>query len=141
VGRQTVNNLAAGTQTILNFQWNTAGWTISAMCGNYTVRAFAWPVTNETELEDNSYVNGKVILKLLGDIGGGVPPAFFQFDGKCDGKDLSLFLMCFKGTAPPEAKWLGDLGGGIPPTFFNYDYKVDGKDLSLFLLCYKGQGP
>jgi len=36
----------------------------------------------------------------LGDLGGGVPPQFFQFDGKVDGKDLSLFLLCFKGLGP-----------------------------------------
>jgi len=28
---------------------------------------------------------------------GGVPPEFFECDGKVDDKDLALFLLCFKG--------------------------------------------
>lgn len=80
-------------------------------------------------------------VTLLGDLGGGTPPQFFLFDGKIDGKDLSLFLQCFKGLAPPEAMYLADLGGGTPPQFFLFDDKVDGKDLSLFLQCFKGLGP
>jgi hypothetical protein len=39
------------------------------------------------------------ILKL-GDLGGGVPPRFFHYDGRVDGKDLALFLSCFKGLGP-----------------------------------------
>jgi hypothetical protein len=36
----------------------------------------------------------------VGDLGGGVPSTFFNYDGKCDGKDLSLFLQCYKGLGP-----------------------------------------
>jgi hypothetical protein len=85
--------------------------------------------------------NATFELIKVGDLGGGMPPQFFNRDGKVDGKDLALFLQCYRGTAPPEAMYLGDLGGGIPPQFFNCDGKVDGKDLALFLLCFKGQGP
>jgi peptide/nickel transport system substrate-binding protein len=77
----------------------------------------------------------------MGDLGSGAPPQFLQFDGVVDGKDLSLFLQCFKGLAPPEAMYIADLGGGIPPQFYKYDGKVDGKDLALFLQCFKGLGP
>jgi hypothetical protein len=77
----------------------------------------------------------------LGDLGGGIPPQFFNYDGKVDGKDFVLFLQVFKGLAPAEAKYLGDLGGGVPPAFFNFDGKCDGKDLALFLKCFKGLGP
>jgi peptide/nickel transport system substrate-binding protein len=83
----------------------------------------------------------KYTTLLLGDHGGGVPPAYFKFDSKVDGKDLALFLQVFKGLAPAEAKYLGDLGGGVPPAFFNFDGKCDGKDLALFLQCFKGLGP
>jgi len=85
--------------------------------------------------------NITVLLTKMGDIGGGLTPQFFNFDGKVDGKDLALFLQCFKGTAPPEAMYLADLGGGVPPQFFKYDGAVDGKDLALFLMCYKSLGP
>jgi len=79
----------------------------------------------------------------VGDLGGGVPPQFFAFDGKVDGTDLALFIQCYKGLAPPEAMYLGDLGGPVNyvPTFFAYDGKVDGYDLALFMQCYKGLGP
>jgi hypothetical protein len=138
IGRQNGITLAPSAQTTLVFFWNTTGWKI----GNYTISAYAWPVAGETDLADNTLAKPEqVILKLLGDLGGSVPPQFFKFDGLCDGKDLSLFLMCFKGTAPPGAMWLGDLGGGVPPRFFNYDNKCDGKDLSLFLICFKGGNP
>jgi len=89
----------------------------------------------------NGFTHEYVSPQVVGDFGGGVPPVFFNFDGKVDGKDLSLFLQAFKGTAPPEAMVLCDIGGGVPPQFFNYDGEVDGKDLSLFLLCFKGLGP
>jgi hypothetical protein len=77
----------------------------------------------------------------FGDIGGGIPPKFYYFDDVVDGKDLALFLQCYKGIAPPEDMHLADLGGGEPPRFFDYDGIVDGKDLALFLQCYKGLGP
>lgn len=77
----------------------------------------------------------------LGDLGGGMPPQFFEYDGIVDGIDLALFLRCYKGQAPPEAMYLGDLGGGTPPQFFKFDGKVDSKDVALFIRCYKGLGP
>ena len=85
--------------------------------------------------------DGRVTIVRMGDLGGGVPPSFFNCDGSVDGKDKALFLLCYKGTAPPEAMYLADLGGGVPPKFFECDGVVDGKDKALFLLCYKGQGP
>jgi len=75
----------------------------------------------------------------LGDLGAGAPvPAFGPpFDGLCNGKDLSLFLQCYKGTAG-ASKYLGDLGGGTPvPVYYKFDGAVNGKDLSLFLQSYK----
>ncbi len=71
------------------------------------------------------------------DLGGGCPPAFFEFDGILDGKDVALFLQCYRGIAPAEAMVLGDIGGGNPPTLFAFDGIVDGRDLSLLLQCYK----
>lgn len=75
---------------------------------------------------------------LLGDLGGGTPPAFFAFDGVINAKDLALFFDCLQRVAPLEAMYLGDLGGGVPPSFFAFDGKVDCKDLALFLSLCKG---
>jgi len=134
---KTVANLAPYTQTILFFHWNTSGMAK----GNYTLNAFAEPVLGETDLINNNCAGGCVLLTKVGDLGGEIPPQFFLFDGKVDGKDLSLFLQCYKGLAPSEVMYLADLGGSMPPKFYNCDGIVDGKDLSLFLLCYKGLGP
>jgi hypothetical protein len=91
------------------------------------------------------WITSFVKVKLVGDLGGPVSyvPTFFAFDGKVDGNDLALFVQCYKGLAPLEAKYLGDLGGPVSyvPTFFAYDGKVDGNDLALFVASYKGLGP
>jgi parallel beta-helix repeat protein len=129
--------LAGRTPVTVDFTWNTTGFAF----GNYTISAYAEPVPGETDTADNSIADGWVLVTEVGDFGGGVPPAFFSCDGSVDGKDLSLFLQCFKGTAPAEAMYLGDLGGGVIPQFYDCDGKVDGKDLALFLMCYKGLGP
>jgi len=81
------------------------------------------------------------VIARVGDLGGGIPPIFFSYDMKVDGKDLALFLQCYRGIAPQRAMCLGDLGGDLPPRFFAYDDLVNGKDLSLFLMCFKGLGP
>jgi len=98
------------------------------------------PYLTWNALENDIYGTWNLTFRELGDLGSGIPPTFYEFDGKVDGKDLSLFLLCFKGLAGPDWR-IGDLGGGMPPVFFAYDGKVDGKDLSLFLMCFKGQGP
>jgi len=129
--------LERGVSAIVSFIWNTTGFAK----GNYNLSATASNVTGETDFTDNNYTDGWILVTKVGDFGGGLPPRFFECDGKCDGKDLSLFLQCFKETAPLEALYLGDLGGGLPPRFFKCDGKVDGKDLSLFLQCFRGLGP
>lgn len=80
---------------------------------------------------------------IMGDIGGGILPQYYQFDGLCDGKDLALFLQCYKGIAPANAMYLADLGSLVNgvPTFFAYDGVVNGADLALFLDCYHSEGP
>jgi hypothetical protein len=133
---QTIT-LTSGNSKTITFTWNTTGFAL----GNYAISAYAWPVPGETDLANNNCTDGSVLIAKVGDFGGGVPPQFFKFDGVVDGKDLALFLQCYRGLAPPEAMSLADLGGGVPPQFFKCDGKVDGKDLALFLLCYKGLGP
>jgi hypothetical protein len=129
--------LTSMSSSIITFTWNTTGYAK----GNYTITGITWPVLGETDTADNNCNDGWILVVKVGDFGGGTPAKFFQFDGKVDGKDKALFLLCYRGVAPPEAMYLGDLGGGTPAQFFICDGKVDGKDKALFLLCYKGQGP
>jgi hypothetical protein len=78
----------------------------------------------------------------VGDLGGGFPSQFFQFDGVVDASDVSLFIRCLRGTAPAEYMYLGDLGSGAPVAqFFQYDGLVDASDVNLFIRCLRGTGP
>jgi hypothetical protein len=65
-----------------------------------------------------------------------MPPQFFSFDGKVDGKDLGLFAQCYRGEASKEAKSLCDIGGGMPPQFYKCDGKVDALDFYLLIMKY-----
>jgi len=134
---QTVSNLAPKNQTTLIFYWKTT----NAAKGKYAIISVAEQVLGETDTADNTCVYSWVLITKVGDIGGGMPPEFFACDMKTDGKDLALFLQCYKGLAPSEAMRFADLGGGVPLQFFKCDGIVDGKDLALFLQCYKGLGP
>jgi hypothetical protein len=134
---EMVADLAPNSQIMMIFHWNTTG----IVRGNYTITAVAESVVGETDLTNNSCVGERIFVTIVGDLGGGYQPKFFLCDGVVNGKDLALFLHCYKGLASPEAMYLADLGGGMPPNFFMFDGKVDGKDLDLFLLCFKGLGP
>jgi len=86
-----------------------------------------------------------VQITTVGDLGTrvGGTDALGVFDGRVTSTDLSLFLQCYKGTAPSAYMYLGDLGSRIGTTnkFFVCDGSVTSTDLQLFLQCYKGLGP
>jgi len=88
--------LSSGASTTIPFTWNTT----RLSKGNYTIWAYAWPVTGEIDFDDNNCTNGWIFITKAGDLGGGIPPEFFKCDGKVDGKDLALFLKCYKGQGP-----------------------------------------
>jgi hypothetical protein len=75
IGTQSIVGLAAGNQTIVYFVWNSSGYAL----GNYTLSAYATPVTGETSIMDNTYVDGIVKVTKVGDING---------DDKRDMKDV-----------------------------------------------------
>jgi len=52
--------LTSGNSANIPFTWNTTGWDI----GNYTVSANATILPNETDTNDNIYVNGMVTVRL-----------------------------------------------------------------------------
>lgn len=56
VGTMTIPNLSNGSQTIVDFTWNTTNFAK----GNYTISATADAVLNETDTADNTYVDGTV---------------------------------------------------------------------------------
>jgi len=38
--------------------------------GNYTISAYAWPITGETETADNTYTDDTVLVTIPGDVNG-----------------------------------------------------------------------
>ena len=58
--------LSSGASTILTFNWDTSGF----VKGNYNMSAYAWPVQGETDLADNTFINGVVLISCIGDVNG-----------------------------------------------------------------------
>jgi len=79
IGTKSVT-LSSGNSTTITFLWNTTGVTK----GNYTKSAYAWPVPGEADLADNRYVDGWIIVSMVGDLTG---PAGYP-DGKVDMRDV-----------------------------------------------------
>jgi len=52
--------------TTINFTWNTSGFAK----GNYTLRAYASPVQNETDTTDNTRIDSQICITILGDVNG-----------------------------------------------------------------------
>jgi len=58
--------LTSGNSTTITFTWNTTGF----VKGNYTLWAYAWPVLGETDIADNSFTNGVIMVTTPGDLDG-----------------------------------------------------------------------
>jgi hypothetical protein len=135
--------LTSLNSTTITFTWNATGLTK----GNYAVSAYVTPVLGEIDTTDNNYTGGSVVVTKAGDLGGYAPgllaPQFGYCDGSCGPDDIPLFIMCYRGTAPPQWEYLGDLGSLVNgvPTFFKCDGVCNAVDVALFIRCYRGQGP
>jgi hypothetical protein len=140
IATQTIT-LANRNSTTITFTWNTTGFAK----GNYTISAYAIPVTGETDIINNNCTDGSVLITKVGDLGSrvGSTNKFFVCDGQITSTDLNLFLQCYKATAPTDAMYLADLGSRVGSTnkFFVCDGAVTSTDLNLFIQCYKGTGP
>jgi hypothetical protein len=73
--------------------WNTTGFAK----GNYTIWAYAWPVSGETNTANNNSTGGLVAVSIVGDLTGqsGWP------DGKVDMRDVGLLARNFGLNVPP----------------------------------------
>lgn len=120
----------------------TPGWIHTSYDNSTSTTTLSW--VEASDLENHIKVAALSLMRIItkvGDLGSGLPPQFFVFDEKINGKDLALFIYAYKGLAPPEAMYLADLGGGFPPQFFKSDGVVDNIDIALFIQCYRGLGP
>jgi outer membrane protein assembly factor BamB len=58
--------LSTGSFALATFSWNTSGFAI----GNYTIRAYAWLVPDETNSAENSLTSGIFYVGIPGDLNG-----------------------------------------------------------------------
>jgi len=58
--------LLSGSSATVNFVWNTTGFTY----GNYTIWAYAEPVSGETHTADNTFIYGTITVTISGDVDG-----------------------------------------------------------------------
>jgi hypothetical protein len=107
--------LSAQTSANVTLVWNATGFAR----GNYTVSAYAWPVPGETNIANNNFTDGWVIVSILGDITGqnGWP------DGIVNMRDVAMVARAF-GTTPGSPYWNANAD-------LNNDGTVDMKDVAL----------
>lgn len=92
VGIQTVTDLVPGENRTLTFVWGTTG---VAPCRNYTITAVAATVPYELDTADNTFTDGIVHVKMLGDING---------DNKVRVDDIYTAVEAF-ATDPTHPRW------------------------------------
>jgi hypothetical protein len=113
IGTITVPSLDPHTEVTITFSWNTKS---VAPCHNYTISAETPPLPFELDLSDNFLSDGKVKIKLLGDVNG---------DRVVDIQDLVLLIKAF-GTYPGHPRW-------NPNADLNGDDRVDIQDLVILI--------
>ncbi len=118
IGTQEVTELAPGANVMLTFIWNT---TDVQGCTSYTIEAEADTVPGETDISDNSYADGKIKMKMHGDVDG---------DGDVDIEDLTLIARAW-GTDPSWGGTPGDWYAWNPDCDINSDKKIDVYDLAI----------
>ena len=101
--------LTSLNSTTITFTWNTAGFAK----GNYTIWAYAWPVQGETDTDDNTYIDGLVIVSMAGDL---------NDDGIIDIRDISTAGRAY-GSYPGHPRW-------NPNADINNDNIIDIRDIS-----------
>jgi hypothetical protein len=88
---QTVRDLAPGGIKTLNITWDTT----PVPKGNYTISAYAHPITGESNIENNLLIGGWIIETILGDVTG---------EGKVDILDIATIAKAY-GAYPGHPKW------------------------------------
>jgi hypothetical protein len=83
--------LSSGNSTDITFTWNTTSFAY----GNYTIGAYAWPVSGETNMANNNFTGGNVTVTIPGDING---------DGTVDIYDAILLSGAFN-SQPGSTNW------------------------------------
>ena len=115
----SINNatvsLTSGSSETITFTWNTTGFAK----GNYTIWAYAWPVSGETDMDDNLLSNGTILVGVPCDVTGPTPRVP---DGVCNMRDIGYMCNHF-GTTPSSPNWDPNCDvtgpGGVPDGIVN----------------------
>jgi parallel beta-helix repeat protein len=115
--------LGSGSPTAITFSWKPTNSSFPK--GNYTISAYAMPVSGETNLNDNNFTDGQVIVSMAGDLTGG-GHGMWDPDSTVDGSDIILVARCFGSYpgAPPPLTWFANCD-------ITNDNAVDGSDLII----------
>jgi nitrous oxidase accessory protein NosD len=112
IGTQ-ITDLAVGESETILFAWDTA---TVPYCHNYTLTAVATIVPQDNNPTDNTFTDGKVKIRIQGDING---------DGTVDMLDVSIVADAFLSN-PGDPHW-------NPDADINYDGTVDMADVSIVI--------
>jgi len=103
--------------TVIPLTWNTTGFAY----GNYTISAYAWPVSGETDTADNNCTcSVPVHVGVPGDVSGTTPGVY---DGITNMKDIAYLVSLFQAK-PNKPNW-------NPNADVNNDGVVDMKDIAI----------
>jgi len=102
--------MQSGTYTNVMLTWNTTDFAY----GNYTISAYAWPVPNETNTDNNNCTDGWVFVSIVGDING---------VGIVNMKDIAAAAKAF-GSTPSSSYWNANAD-------INCDGIVNMKDIAI----------
>jgi len=124
INTANVVNLTAGSEKSIIFTWDTKG----VAPANYTLKGEAALVPFEYNPVNNVYIDGKIQIRLLGDLNG---------DGKVDILDLAACSLAFGSYgpnyvypgSPPHPRW-------NPDADINQDNKVDILDLATIAVNF-----
>jgi len=111
IGIQEIIDLAPQQNVTLMFSWNT---TEMQPCVNYTIKAEASAVPDEIQTSDNTFIDGKVKVKMMGDING---------DGVIDIYDLTTVGAVY-GSFKGDPRY-------DPEADINKDGHIDMRDLAV----------
>jgi len=95
IGTQHVTDMAPTMEATLTFTWNTS---LVAPCHNYTITGEATILPYELNTADNTYIDGKVKVRFVGDLNG---------DNKVDMIDLRGIALAF-ASYPGHPRWNPD---------------------------------
>ena len=112
---QTISNLTPSDTITLKFTWNTSETTV----GNYTIKAQASSLLNEYNTTDNTFIDGIIQIKILGDING---------DGFVDRYDFGILAGAY-GSSEGDSNYVLDAD-------LDDDGDVDRYDFGIFAANY-----